>query len=1243
MEYRVLGSLEVLAASGEKLALGGAMQQSVLASLLLKAGQTVALERLVDDLWDEPPETAARTVQAYVSRLRHELPRDAIESRPGGYRLVLNGGDFDLEKFERGVEEGHRALAVGHYEEAGKLLRSALALWRGPPLAGLKSEALRRQAERLEELRLSALEDRFEADLGCAREVEIVPELKTLVAEHRFREHLHALLMRALCRSGRPGEALAIYRETRRMLVDELGIEPGQELRELEQAILSQDAELETPGRERPTPSVPVSVAPVLRIERRPTREVRKTVTVLFCDIVDSTGQGESTDPEVVRSRLARFFEQMKMIVERHGGTVEKFIGDAVMAVFGVPRVYEDDALRACRAAIEMQEALPLLDIEGRIGLMTGEVVTGTEERLATGDAVNVAARLEQAAGAGEVLIGKPTLELVRGAVEVEPLEPLELKGKAQPVTAYRLKAVRDPGARPAETPFVGRGEELAAIRAAWERALTDQRCQLVTVIGEAGIGKSRLVAEALASVEAQIVQGRCLPYGEGITYWPVVQVIKQLETLPADPVAASAIASLLGKSESGRTSAEEIASAFRKLLEERAPLVIVFDDIQWGEATFLDLLEHVALLSTQSPILLLCIARPELAEGGRPWPVTLSLEPLPDAVVDELIGARVAAEVRERIARAAGGNPLFVSEMLTMAQQTAGEVTVPPTLRALVAARLDQLDNTERRVLERAAVEGEIFHRGAVRALGPEETQVTPQLASLVRKGLIRPEKSEFEGEDGFRFRYLLLRDAAYDSLPKAKRADLHERFAAWVEGRSVGRPELDEILGYHLEQSYRYRAELGPIDDEARALGERAARRFAEAGRRAARRGDVRAASGLLRRASDLLPAGHPSRAPIVVRLGEALVDGGRSAEALRVLDELDAQDGIDEISSARADVCRRELELGLAPTRETVDRLRSTTGAAIDLFAAHDEQEALVRACWLLYLTSMFLCRSGTAREAIDRLISVSDRFADTHPSRLPGMLAMNLAWGPTPVPEALAETESILRRVRDDPAAEPRALGAHAYLLAQDGAIGPARQALARMREICEREGQRLVLWSAWGQNAGRVELLAGDPAHAERALRPAYEALVQARQLVFSCTAAGHLAHALVDLGRPAEAAKYAAATRDAVGEADVHSQILWRSALARALVLQGEEERPAALAAEAVRLAETTEFPNLLADTLLDQVRVLRVLVRPADDILERADVIYDSKGNRAGRAKAAALASARDRKALSQNKEGSR
>ena len=299
--------------------------------------------------------------------------------------------------------------------------------------------------------------------------------------------------------------------------------------------------------------------------------------------------------------------------------------------------------------------------------------------------------------------------------------------------------------------------------------------------------------------------------------------------------------------------------------------------------------------------------------------------------------------------------------------------------------------------------------------------------------------------------------------------------------------------------------------------------------------------------------------------------------------------------------------------------------------------------MRACWLLYLTSMILCRAGTAREAIDRLISVSGRFSDPLPSRLPGMLAMNLAWGPTPVPAALAETESILRRVRDDPAAEPRALGAHAYLLAQDGAIAAAREALARMREIVDRHGQLLVLWSAWGQNAGRVELLAGDPAHAERALRPAYEGLVEARQFGFSCTVAGQLAHALVDLGRPTEAAEYAAAARDAASEADLVSQILWRSALARALALRGEGELPLRLAAEAVGLAETTEFPNLLGDALLDQARVWSLLARPVDAILERADVIYDAKGNRAGRAKAAALASTPGGQPLSQTKEGTR
>ena len=326
----------------------------------------------------------------------------------------------------------------------------------------------------------------------------------------------------------------------------------------------------------------------------------RKVVTVLFCDVVGSTSLGENVDPEALRALLARYFEQMKAIVERHGGTVEKFIGDAVMAVFGVPTVHEDDAVRALQAAAEMQLAMPELGIEGRIGICTGEVVTGTEERLATGDAVNVAARLQSAAEPGETLLDQTTLRLAQEAVDAEPIEPLELKGKAEPVPAWRLVSVSTmPAERQFDSPLVGRGQELQTLSEAWERVRSGPGCELVTVVASAGVGKSRLVAEFLAVTEATVVRGRCLSYGEGITYWPVVEVLKQLEPqwsrVELDAAATEALDVVLGGD--GMSSPDEIAWAFRKLLEGVAaegPLVAVFDDIQWAEGVLLDLLEHL-------------------------------------------------------------------------------------------------------------------------------------------------------------------------------------------------------------------------------------------------------------------------------------------------------------------------------------------------------------------------------------------------------------------------------------------------------------------------------------------------------------------------------------------------------------------------------------------------------------------------------------------------------------------------
>jgi class 3 adenylate cyclase/tetratricopeptide (TPR) repeat protein len=649
-------------------------------------------------------------------------------------------------------------------------------------------------------------------------------------------------------------------------------------------------------------------------------REQRKTVTVLFCDVSGSTSLGEALDPERLRALLARYFRRMKAIVESHGGTVEKFIGDAVMAVFGVPVLHEDDALRALRAAVEMRDAMPELGIAARIGVTTGEVVTGTEERLATGDAVNVAARLEQSAEPGEVLVGQPTLALVRDAVEVEPVEPLVLKGKSEPVPAYRLLRLLESPERRHGAVFVGREHELAILQQAWARVQSERRCELVTLVGDAGVGKSRLVAELVRGLEATVVLGRCLPYGEGITYWAVVEVLKQLDRQPSEEAAAAAIGSLLGETQAA-TSAEEIAWAFRMTLEHAAaerPLVVVFDDIQWGEETFLDLIEHVGLLSTGSSILLVCIARPELHERRQSWPLTLRLEPLGDQEVEQLISERVATGLREKIAHAAGGNPLFVEEMLAMADEAGDEVVVPPTLQALLAARLDQLELAERSVLERGAVEGEIFHRGAVQALGRDEGgQVTPRLAALVRKQLIRPDRQRFSGEDAFRFRHLLIRDAAYDALPKAMRAELHERFADWLEEHGADLVELDEVLGYHLERAYGYRIELGPEDeterhragDDMTGLGQRAAEALNRAGQRA------------MRLSANAQAAEHFSRAIAAVeRLPETDERSRTEAELqLQLAIALSALHGLGAPEVERAYGRATQLMLGSAATAE------------------------------------------------------------------------------------------------------------------------------------------------------------------------------------------------------------------------------------------------------------------------------------------------------------------------------------
>ena len=904
-------------------------------------------------------------------------------------------------------------------------------------------------------------------------------------------------------------------------------------------------------------------------------------MSVVFCDVAGSTELGERLDAEALRALLSRYFVRMKAIVESHGGTVDKFIGDAVMAVFGIPQAHEDDALRACRAAVEMRDGLPALGISGRIGVNTGEVVTGTAERLVTGDAVNVAARFEQAAAAGEVLIGEVTYALVREAVVAEPVEPLALKGKAEPVAAFRLVSVLDAPERSHASRFVGRERELALVTDAWQRAQARSACELLTVVGEAGVGKSRLVAEALAMIEARVVRGRCLPYGEGITYWPVVEVLKQLAVLPSDPAAAAAIRSLLGESDVG-TSGDEIAWAVRKLLEEQAPLVVVFDDVQWGEETFLDLVESTALLSTGAPLLLLCMARPELEERRPSWSAPLRLEPLALDQADALIGDAVSGALRGRIAQVAGGNPLFITEMLAIAGE-GGQVEVPPTLKALLAMRLDQLAPDERRVLECGSVEGEIFHRGAVQALASEEKQVTTRLAALVRRQLIRNDRAQLAGDDGYRFPHLLIRDTAYDALPKSVRADQHRLLADWLEEKR-GLVELDELVGYHLEQAARYRAELDRPDA---ALALRAGDRLIAAGRRALDRGDERAGAVLLERA---LTLARPFRLDVHAELDLAQTHWDEPERAGRIAEQAAVRSGEagDETGEAlargMAAFYLRDLGSGTTDELETL------------LLDARRRLEQAKDHAGLVYVWSALGYGVANARGRYDDWAAASEQAH--HYGRLAGRSLpprpdyyTALIEGPRPADEALETVERLIAETRT-----PSALLGRAWLLAMlDRGQEAGQVALEATERHREQSGTR---WADW--YLAEISTLAGDHEDAANRLRVVCNWLEAIDDQAHLASYLPLLGRTLCLLSRFDEAEKLATRAR-ALDEYDPMTQAYVCQVLARVRAQHGDLAEAEQLARKAVSESERTDSLRMQADALCDLGDVLAAAGRTDD------------------------------------------
>ena len=836
--------------------------------------------------------------------------------------------------------------------------------------------------------------------------------------------------------------------------------------------------------------------------------EQRKLVSVVFADVVGSTAFGSDNDPEAVRAVMGSYFERMKAIAETHGGTVEKFIGDAVMVVFGVPRLHDDDAERAVRAALAMCRAMDDLNRElrvqlaARVGVNTGEAVAGgSDDRqfLVTGDAVNIAARLQQGADPGEVIVGPLTESLTRSAIEYAAHAPVSAKGKPEPITAHRAVRARSVvpeqarGLPAMRAQLVGRQRELRLLLETFERVRDERRAHVFTLVGNAGIGKSRLVGEALARIagagSARVLRGRCLPYGAGITYWPLMEIVREDAAIASDDSRDTALAKLdrrvgallvvdapavsvrlavmlgLRRAEEalpevpGERVASEIAWGVRQYVAAlaREPAVIVVDDLQWAEPPVLEIVERIADTVEDAPLLLLCVARPQLLEANASWgagrsnAATITLDALTRDETATLIGRLLDVDdlpddLRERVVRRSEGNPLFCEEFLRMlidegrvervgerwrATASAAEVRVPESIHALLAARLDALGEDERRVLQVAAIVGERFGAAELRDLEPG-IDISKALGLLRRAGLAVEDHDAREPER-YRFKHLLMRDVAYTVMPKAARADVHERFGAALD-RAVGdrREEFAEILAHHaacaLTLSIEVRAPRESVEPRAR----RALDWALALGERARQRQDF----GLLSSSAATATAALPS-----------LPDGGLPADRLRVMllaanERRLAASYVDALAMFES-----AAALAVEPRDPSLGAQAHLGAAAVLVFISEEAQfDSLIR-------------HLAQAKELFREI-------GDTGGEIEAGLLGLEAHWGSGRLSDLVAEGERLLGRAREigDAARELQIcsrLVPAAGLLGRMELLGAYQQAT---NELVARLGTRVPPWS-----------------------------------------------------------------------------------------------------------------------------------------------------------------------------------
>ena len=1022
----------------------------------------------------------------------------------------------------------------------------------------------------------------------------------------------------------------------------------------------------------------------------------RRTVTVVFADLAGSTALAERLDPEALREVMLRYYGLMRECLERHGGTVEKFIGDAVMAVFGVPRVHEDDVLRGVRAAWDMQRAMDGLNagldpalrarLRLRIGVNTGEVLYSREfgdgHALVSGDTVNVAARLEQHAPEGGILLGTVTHRVAAPYVTALPVEPIAVKGKSQPLAVWRLAGVEpDPLAatRPGSARLIGRREELQQLGLAWERSVAQRSCHLFTLLGDPGVGKSRLAAEFSADLRrrgAAVVVAGCQPYGGGGALQTLAEVVRralaEVVRPPAEEAERDSLQALLAVQEGGAAAADLLAAVldgtgaatedtfwatglFLETLSAVRPVVLVLDDLQWAQPPLLDLVDHLADWTAGAPLLLLCLARPDLLDARPGWggaklsATSLVLGPLSPADCEELVAccaevtAHGAPDTARRVAAAAEGNPLFAEQLVAVLADGGAPDDLPPTVQALLEARLDRLPQAERRAMEHAAVIGREFTVPGLRALGlaQEGTPVVPLLQSLVRRRLVEP-AGRRAGGAGFRFVHLLVREVCYAGLPKRRRAAMHEGYAGWLAGED---PVCHELVGRHLAEAHRHRRELGAGDEGVARLGASAARHLLTAGEQALARGECRWAAELLSQAVELSDPAADVSAPAVglpapataqrrsaqLRLAEALIATGEGAQAHELLRQVAAD---DDGPGARGGAGHARLLLAyLAVPVTGLDPLVATARQLLPGFAADGDELGQARA--RLYVahgrqaSGRYVDAAGHFEAALAHGLAYRGRSgAVLEQATALGGLAVTLWLGPEPVPAAVERCRELLAAHTAGRRAVRAALCCPlAVLLAMRGDFAEARALVTEAQRIAEDLGVAApqAAIQAFG---GLVETLAGSADDAERRLRLACELARRAGDTDTLATASGALAVLLLDQGRPEEATWPAEESRGADGGRSPLQLAEYRAVRSRLLAAAGRPEEAAGLADDAVRLAGATDSPVGRAAAQLNLARVLLAAGRPeaARAAADRAGRAFTGKGHLVGAGWAAQL-----------------